>query len=283
MEFIALDVETANSDLSSICSVGLVHFRNGEPFKTFSFLIDPEDAFDSMNVAIHGITPEDVAGKPTMREIFPLISSALSGFVIAHHTAFDRVAFARAAAKHGFPELQFTWLDTARVTRRAWEKFAYVGYGLENLAREFKIEFRHHEASEDARAAGLILLRAMAETGLSVSEWIDRARLPLQEKQKVLAASGNPDGPLAGEVIVFTGALEIARQAAARLAAAAGCDVRNSVTNATTILVIGDQDVRRFKGEAKSAKHRKAEDLIRSGASLKIVSEADFARLVSID
>ncbi len=175
MDFIALDIETANSDLASICSVGLVHFRNGEPFKTFSFLVDPEDSFDFMNISIHGIEPDDVAGKSTMREIFPMISSTLSSFVIAHHTAFDRVAFARAAAKYGFPELQFNWLDTARVARRAWERFAYGGYGLENLAREFDIDFRHHEAAEDARAAGLILLQAMAETGLTIEEWFERA------------------------------------------------------------------------------------------------------------
>jgi DNA polymerase-3 subunit epsilon len=121
MDFIALDIETANSDLASICSVGLIHFRNGEPFKTFSFLVDPEDAFDFMNISIHGIEPDDVAGKPTMREIFPMISSTLSSFVIAHHTAFDRVALARAAAKYGFPELRLNWLDTARRTPRMGE------------------------------------------------------------------------------------------------------------------------------------------------------------------
>lgn len=280
MDFIALDVETANSDLSSICSVGLVHFKNGAPFKTISFLIDPEDSFDSMNVAIHGITPEDVAGKPTMHDVFPVISSTLSSFVIAHHTAFDRVAFARAAAKYSFPELQFTWLDTARVARRAWEQFAYYGYGLENLAREFAIEFRHHEAAEDARAAGLVLLRAISETNLSLTDWIDRARLPLREKQTIRATSGNRDGHLAGEVIVFTGALEIARHEAARLAAEAGCDVRNSVTNSTTLLVIGDQDVRKFSGKERSAKHIKAEAMIRRGAELRIISEQDFVSIV---
>jgi len=283
MDFIALDVETANADLSSICSVGLVHFKDGKAFKSFGFLVNPEDEFDAINVAIHGITAQDVIGKPTMREILPLISSKLSNFVIAHHTAFDRVALARAAAKYGFQELQFTWLDTARVTRRAWEKFAYVGYGLENLAREFGIEFQHHDATEDARAAGLILIRAIEETGLSLQEWVTRARSPIAQRQVFRAIGGNPKGQLYGEVIVFTGALEIPRHEAARLAAEAGCDVRNSVTNSTTILVIGNQDVRRLKGADKSAKHRKAEELIDAGAPLRIVSERDFAHLVSLN
>jgi len=55
-EFITLDFETANSDLSSICQIGLVHFKNGEILKKWGSLIDPEDDFDFMNISIHGIT-----------------------------------------------------------------------------------------------------------------------------------------------------------------------------------------------------------------------------------
>jgi DNA polymerase-3 subunit epsilon len=71
MEFIAIDVETANADLASICAVGLVHFKDERVFRDLSFLIDPEDEFDGMNISIHGIEPEHVKGKPTMREVFP--------------------------------------------------------------------------------------------------------------------------------------------------------------------------------------------------------------------
>lgn len=58
---------------------------------------------------------------------------------------------------------------------------------------------------------------------------------------------------------------------------------RNSYPVTAITSVIGDQDVRRFKGEEKSTKHRKAEALICGGASLKIISEADFEQLVSFD
>jgi DNA polymerase III subunit epsilon len=282
MDFIALDVETANSDLSSICSIGLVSFSDGAPGKSLYFLIDPEDKFDGMNISIHGITPEDVIGKPTMREVFPIISQQLSGFVVAHHTPFDRVAFKRCSEKYGFDEANFAWIDTAKVARRAWEQFSQSGYGLENLAIEFEITFEHHHAAEDARAAGLILSRAIESSGLTLEQWLERARQPLSEKKILHATSGNPDGLLYGEVIVFTGALQIPRHEAVQLAAQAGCDVRNSVTKATTLLVIGDQDVRRFAGNEKSAKHQKAEGMIRDGAKLRIISEKDFSRLVSL-
>jgi DNA polymerase-3 subunit epsilon len=108
MEFIAIDVETANADLASICAVGLVHFKDERVFRDLSFLIDPEDEFDGMNISIHGIEPEHVKGKPTMREVFPAMAATLGSNILAHHTHFDRVAMIRAAAKYGFPPLDGT-------------------------------------------------------------------------------------------------------------------------------------------------------------------------------
>jgi len=38
MEFVAIDVETANSDMSSICQLGMAHFAGGgiiEEWKTY--------------------------------------------------------------------------------------------------------------------------------------------------------------------------------------------------------------------------------------------------------
>jgi DNA polymerase-3 subunit epsilon len=65
------------------------------------------------------------------------------------------------------------------------------------------------------------------------------------------------------------------------MAAAAGCDVADRVTKDTTILVIGDQDVRPLNGHEKSAKHLKAEKMIREGAMLRIIGETDFRALMS--
>jgi DNA polymerase-3 subunit epsilon len=52
-DFIALDVETANSVFSSFCSIGLVHFRSGEVFKSLTILVDPEDDFSPANYLLN--------------------------------------------------------------------------------------------------------------------------------------------------------------------------------------------------------------------------------------
>ena len=290
-DFIALDVETANADFGSICSIGLVHFRAGEVFKSLTILVDPEDEFDQINIGIHGIRPEDVIGKPTMAKVFPIISAALQDTAIVHHSPFDRTALGRAAGRYGTGGLPCTWVDTLQVARRTWDGFGQDGgYGLANLARAFGIAFRHHDAAEDARAAGLLLLRAINESGVALQVWVDEIgyestvdTAPRRIKSAFagkVARPGDGSGPLVGETIVFTGVLQIPRSEAAHVASLAGCDVADGVTKKTTILVVGDQDLRFTKGQEKSGKHRKAETMIANGAAIRIVGESDFMLMV---
>jgi DNA polymerase III subunit epsilon len=116
-------------------------------------LVNPQDRFDTVNVSIHRIRPEHVANAPTLREVLPMVASALATTVVVHHTHFDRMALCQAVAKYGFPEPTCRWLDSASVARRAWERFARRGYGLSDLAAEFDIEFKHHDACEDGDLA----------------------------------------------------------------------------------------------------------------------------------
>jgi DNA polymerase-3 subunit epsilon len=162
-------------------------------------LINPVDDFDPLNIAVHGITPEDVAGASRFNDVLPELLSEMHSRVVVHHTSFDRVAVSRAAQRFGLDSLPCTWLDSPRVARRAWERFAYRGYGLANLAAEFRIHFRHHDPLEDARAAGLVLLRAISETGRTLSEWLTRVEQPIaasiNANSNHHACTGNPEGP----------------------------------------------------------------------------------------
>ena len=196
--------------------------------------------------------------------------------------SFDRVALSRACQKYEVPVLDCKWLDTARVCRRAWTQFAKRGFGLADIASHCGIQFRHHDAVEDARAAGQVLLRAMSETGLGIEEWLVRVQQTIDPQGSKPRRDGNPDGELFGEFVVFTGALSIPRREAANMAANAGCAVAGSVGKATTLLVVGDQDVRKLAGRERSSKHRKAEDLIEKGQPIRILTELDFRTLLEL-
>jgi DNA polymerase-3 subunit epsilon len=61
----------------------------------------------------------------------------------------------------------------------------------------------------------------------------------------------------------------------------AGCQVDDGVTKHTTLLVIGDQDIRKLAGHEKSSKHRKAEGLIQKGQRIRIIGETDFKGIIA--
>jgi len=286
MQFVAIDVETANADLASICQIGIAHFADGSFTEKWDSLVDPEEEFDGMNVAIHGIDESKVAGAPTFPSLAETVAQKLIDTVVVSHTPFDQTAIRSVFAKYGIDVPIITWLDTARVVRRTWLDLSPRGYGIAPVAERLGIQFRHHDAAEDARAAGEILLHAIRETGLSVDEWGARAKKPISSTpggsiSERITRNGNPEGPFFGEVAVFTGALSMPRREAADLAAAAGCEVAASVTKNTTLLIVGDQDIRKLAGHERSSKHRKAEKLIENGQSIRILRETDFRAMAS--
>lgn len=284
MNFVAIDVETANADMASICQIGLVKCENGILSDEWKSYVDPEDYFDGINVSIHGIDESVVRGAPTFSELADTLRSYLEGKVVVCHTHFDRVAMHQAAQRYGVDAPASIWLDSARVARRAWKECAWKGYGLYNVCQILGYDFRHHDALEDAKAAAHILLAAINESGLDVDGWLKRVRQPIDptagSSASAIRREGNPEGSLYGEVLVFTGALEIPRREAADLAATIGCQVASGVTKKTTMLVVGDQDIKKLSEHDKSSKNRKAEELIEKGIPIRILKESDFKELV---
>lgn len=286
MNFIAIDVETANFDMATICQIGIAMYENGILVNEWKTYVDPEDYFDSINVSIHGIDEAVVKDAPRFPELVDTLRSYLEGKVVVCHTHFDRVAMYRATQRYGISALECTWLDSARVARRTWERCAWKGYGLYEVCKILGYDFKHHDALEDAKAAGHVLLAATSKTGLDIDGWLKRIRQPIDlsasRSRLSTKREGNPEGALYGEVVVFTGTLEIPRQQAADLAAGVGCQVAAGVTKKTTLLVVGDQNIRRLAGHSKSAKHRRAEELIQRGISIRILRERDFLELVEL-
>jgi DNA polymerase-3 subunit epsilon len=283
MQFVAIDVETANADMASICQIGLVKCENDVLSDEWKTYVDPEDYFDGINVSIHGIDESVVRGAPTFPELADTLRSYLEGTVVVCHTHFDRVAIHQAAQRYGVTALECTWLDSARVARRTWKECAWKGYGLYNVCKILGYDFKHHDALEDAKAAAHILLAATNKARLDLDGWLRRVRQPIDPtaggSAPAIRREGNPEGALYGEVLVFTGALEISRREVADLAAAIGCQVASGVTKKTTMLVVGDQDIKRLAGHEKSSKHRKAEELIEKGIPIRILKESDFKEL----
>lgn len=269
-DFVVVDVETACSALSSICQIGIVGFRNGAVAFEYETLIDSLDHFSSFNIGIHGITSDHVFGAPTFGAIHAAVDGYLGGRITVAHSSFDKGALSAACRIHDRSEIETTWLDSVRVAKRAWPELP--SHRLNALSRFLGLRHRHHDALSDARAAGMVVVRAIEHTGIDLAGWLAPSR-PTERAPKVAAT-----GPLKGERVAILGAPRDG-PLAHRLAAAAARVVA-SVGTTTTMLVIGnEQPFGRYV--TAHAEYRRAEALRRDGSAIAILPEDEItARLV---
>lgn len=178
MRFTALDVETANADMASICQIGVARFVDGHVVEEWSTLVDPQEHFSAGNVRVHGIGQEDVRGWPTFPQIVGKLDGFLRNEVCVCHTHFDRVAIGKAFEKYGLEPISLVWLDSAMVTRKTWADCAQRGYGLADVTKKIGYKFKHHDALEDAKACGYVLVAATKVSGVDVDGWVKRLGKP---------------------------------------------------------------------------------------------------------
>jgi DNA polymerase-3 subunit epsilon len=184
VRFVAIDVETANTNRASICQIGIVRFEHGQIAEEWETLVDPEDVFAPMNISIHGISPRMVSGQPKLPALADDLRRMLEGSICVSHSHFDRGAMTRAFERYAMPPIESEWIDTVRVARRTWPNCGLPSYGLANVCRMLGHPLRHHDALEDARACGTILVRAMQESGTELADWMKPKRAPRSRRER---------------------------------------------------------------------------------------------------
>ena len=162
INFVALDVETANYNKGSICSIGLVKFINGNIVDTYETLINPEEEFDGYNIYIHGITGDAVKNSPTYPAIAPDILKFIDGLpVVAHYAPFDSGAIRECNEKYGINDFYMEYFCSYYLSKAVISRLSYK---LKNLAKEFNIPLNHHNALSDAQASGLIITELIRQS-----------------------------------------------------------------------------------------------------------------------
>lgn len=285
MNFVAVDVETANSDRASICQIGIAVFKDGKLADEWVSLINPEDQFPHWNIKVHGITESHVKDSPKFSIVADRINSYFKDNVVISHGNFDLDSLSKAFLKCNV-KFQFgSWLDTTQVARRAWSQFATKGYSLENLAGKIGYKFEHHDALADAKAAGVVLVEAIRITNITLDEWPKRVAQRIDLNASSVAVDTvreiNQAGELLGEVIVFTRSIIMKRSQAKDAAARLGCSIGKNVTKKTTLLVVGGPDINKLETKDKSGKHRHAEKNIAEGQPIRILKESDFISMAA--
>lgn len=163
-DFFAFDVETANSDEGSVIQFGIAAVRDGRVAETHSWPCRPPaglEQFDEDNIAVHGITPSDVADAPPFAEVAERFGRLIDGTpVVAHNAKFDFTALKRGCAAAGIEVPDVAYACTLQWARRVGLKVE--DYRLPTLAREAgAAEFDHHDAAADAAACAEVALWLM--------------------------------------------------------------------------------------------------------------------------
>ena len=184
-EFTAIDLETANPDAFSICQIGIARYCGGDLVEEWMSYIDPEAKFNRDNIAVHGITEATVRGWPKLPDVSAHLHEVLDGRIVVSHSQFDRVALEQAFDRWDIPRLECKWLDSTMIAQRAWDGFARRGFGLENLCRILGYRYQRHDALGDAKAAGVVVLAAVEQSGIGLVRWLQQVELPVDEGPRV--------------------------------------------------------------------------------------------------
>ena len=86
LNFAAIDFETANSERTSVCSVGVVIVRDGKIVDSFYSLIRPEpNYYNYWCTQVHGITRNDTDTAPVFPNVWKQIEPLIEGLPLVAH------------------------------------------------------------------------------------------------------------------------------------------------------------------------------------------------------
>lgn len=303
MEFTAIDFETANADRDSACSIGLATYKDGILIDEYYHLIRPNDLyFDPYNIEIHGITENMVKNEPTLKELWPEILPKVEGKqLVAHYAQFDMSVLRATLKIYNIEYPSFHYICSWLLAKKAFPNL--LSYRLNTIAEYIGFKFEHHHALEDAKACAAIInilthnnsfndFHALAVTydfvcGSFSNSGYTPCALPKVSNKTFneiapTCSSFNTEHYFYGKKIAFTGTLlSMPRKDAVQKIVDKGAEFSPGINKKTNILVFGYQNPKKFAADAtNSSKYLKAQQLAEAGASIEIINEDDFVKIL---
>ena len=156
-DFAAIDFETANSERSSVCSVGVVIVRDGEMVDSFYSLIQPEpNYYNYWCSRVHGLCCADTDEAPVFPRVWEKVAPMIEGLpLVAHNKTFDEGCLRAVFRTYGMDYPDYEFHDTLRVARRLLKNLP--DHQLHTVAAACGFDMKnHHHALADAEACAWI-------------------------------------------------------------------------------------------------------------------------------
>ncbi len=173
LAYTVFDTETTGLDPSNgdeIIQIGATRVVNGKLLRSecFEQIIDPRRPIPAASIPIHGITPDQVVGKPTLDQVLPAFRAyAHDTVLVAHNAAFDMRFLQLKEASTGV-SFDLPVLDTLLLSAVVHPN--QESHRLEAIAERFDITvIGRHTALGDAMVTAEVLLKLiplLAEQGI---------------------------------------------------------------------------------------------------------------------
>lgn len=161
-DFAAIDFETANSERSSVCSVGVVIVRGGEIVDRFYSLIKPEpEYYNYWCSQVHGLCAEDTYDAPVFPEVWKQIEPLIEGLpLVAHNKAFDESCLKAVFRVYQMDYPDYEFHDTLKAARKAFP--CAPNHQLHTISALCGYDLTmHHHALADAEACARIAIEIL--------------------------------------------------------------------------------------------------------------------------
>jgi DNA polymerase-3 subunit epsilon len=165
LAYTVFDTETTGLDPQGgdeIISIGAIRIVNGNLLhdEVFDQLIDPCRSIPEESIKIHGIQPQMLEGKPTIKQVLPLFMRfAEDTVLVAHNAAFDMRMLQLKERQTGVTFINPV-LDTMLLSAAVHP--AHNNHNMAVIAKRLGIKIiGRHTALGDARATGEIFLKLL--------------------------------------------------------------------------------------------------------------------------
>lgn len=162
--YIVFDVETPNHINDRISSIGVVVVEGQSIVQEYYALVNPETHFDAFNIMLTGISPGDVADKPTFAEVWTKLAPIFSsGMLIAHNAPFDMSVLAKCLAAYQIEWQPYVYYAcTCQMGRKCIPDAQ--NHKLNTLCALLQIPLeQHHCALDDAKACAALLIHYLKQ------------------------------------------------------------------------------------------------------------------------
>lgn len=169
MNFVAINIETANGNRSSICGIGIAMVHKGAILDSVQFLIKPTpNTYDALNSESHGIRDRHTRDLQTFQEQWEDIRICFEDQVIVAHNAALHCGALRAALDAS--ELTYPDFDFYCTLLLSKASLPVLNPKLESVARHLNIEREGQSPENRARMAAMIAIRLCELNGVDSME-----------------------------------------------------------------------------------------------------------------